>query len=319
MATALEGCQRPHDARGADVESLERRRRLPRVPLLGRPERLGVVGGVGVGDDALDLATHPAFVPGAIGQRVERLGPVEHGERLEAAAPRVAHGPSRPRAPAPRSCPRAARTRAALRCDAATARASSQSASHGFRGSNGPWRYVPMALPTRQPSKPDVPSFPKPATTRPSGNAPSSRIVRPAWFSKPTTVRRSPVSSSHSIEHVADETPVSGHCVQREDAGAGLLAARTVAVVAAEQLIAAADGEHDGATGHRLRERRAACSEIGRDECLLAILAASDVEEVGVGRTSRRPRPISRTSRSMPRRSRSAGSAPRGCRDRRRC
>ena len=33
--------------------------------------------------------------------------------------------------------------------------ASSQSASRGFRGSSGPWRYVPMALPRRHPSKPD--------------------------------------------------------------------------------------------------------------------------------------------------------------------
>ena len=45
---------------------------------------------------------------------------------------------------------------------------------------------------SRQPSKPDVPSFPNPCTTRPSGSAPESRSVRPAWFSNPASadVRR---------------------------------------------------------------------------------------------------------------------------------
>ena len=56
-----------------------------------------------------------------------------------------------------------------------------------------------MTRPARQPSKPLSPSFPKPASTRPSGSAPGSRRVRPAWFSKPASVRFSPGSSSHSI------------------------------------------------------------------------------------------------------------------------
>ena len=38
------------------------------------------------------------------------------------------------------------------------------------------------------PRSPLAPSLPKPATTRPSGSAPSSRIVRPAWFSNPASV-----------------------------------------------------------------------------------------------------------------------------------
>ena len=74
----------------------------------------------------------------------------------------------------------------------ASACASSQSASHGFRGRSGPCRYVPTARPSRQPSKPDRPSFPKPCTTRPSGSAPGSRTVRPAWFSKPASCRFAP-------------------------------------------------------------------------------------------------------------------------------
>ena len=39
-----------------------------------------------------------------------------------------------------------------VRC--AIASCSSQSASRGLRGSSGPWRYVPIARPSRQPSKP---------------------------------------------------------------------------------------------------------------------------------------------------------------------
>ena len=141
-----------------------------------------------------------------------------------------------------------------------------------------------MALPSRHPSKPDLPSFPKPATTRPSGSAPSSRIVLPAWFSKPDD--RPPLSRVELAldQHVADQTPISRHRVQREDAGAGLLAPRAVAVVAAEQLVAAAHGEQDGAAGHGLGQRRAAGCEIGCDEGLLAVLTAADVEEIGVGR-----------------------------------
>ena len=115
-----------------------------------------------------------------------------------------------------------------------------------------------MALPRRHPSKPDLPSFPKPATTRPSGCAPSSRIVLPAWFSKPDD--RLPLARVELAldQHVSDQSPVPGDRVQREDACAGLLLARSVAIEPAEQLVAAADGEHDRAAGHRISERCAA-------------------------------------------------------------
>ena len=85
-------------------------------------------------------------------------------------------------------------------------------------------------------------------------------------------------------QHVADQANISGHRVQRKDAGTGLLAPRAVTVVAAEQLVAAADGEQDRAAGHGLGQRRAAAGEIGCDEGLLAVLPAADVEEIRVGR-----------------------------------
>ena len=45
---------------------------------------------------------------------------------------------------------------------------------------------------TRQPSKPDHAVVAEACDTRPSGSAPSSRIVRPAWFSKPASVSPGP-------------------------------------------------------------------------------------------------------------------------------
>ena len=65
-------------AGGADVEVLHRRRRLPAVPLVGRPERVGVVGRVDIGHDAADRVVDRAVVPRRVGQRLERLRPVEH-------------------------------------------------------------------------------------------------------------------------------------------------------------------------------------------------------------------------------------------------
>ena len=138
-----------------------------------------------------------------------------------------------------------------------------------------------MALPSRQPSKPDIPSFPKPAT-RPSGAAPARGS---SGRRDSRSRRRSPVSPVELAfdQDVADQTPVSGHRVQREDAGAGLLASRAVAVVPAQQLVAAAHGEGDSAARHGLGQRRPAPGQIRRDERLLTVLAAADVEEVGVG------------------------------------
>ena len=119
--------------------------------------------------------------------------------------------------------------------------------------------------------------MPKPATTRPSGSAPSSRIVRPAWFSKPASVSPGPVAVE---QDVADHAPLAGDRVQRQQADPRLLLAGDVAVEAAEQLVAAADGEERRAGLDRLAERRRLAGEVVRDERLLAVLAAADVEEV---------------------------------------
>ena len=85
-------------------------------------------------------------------------------------------------------------------------------------------------------------------------------------------------------QDVADHAPLAGDGVQRQQAGAGQLDAAQVAVVRAEQLVAAADGEERGAALDRVAQRLGARREVRRDELLLAVLAAADVEEVDVRR-----------------------------------
>ena len=83
---------------------------------------------------------------------------------------------------------------------------------------------------------------------------------------------------------------------------------RDVAVEAAEQLVAAADGEERRAALDRLAQRVRLRREVVRDERLLAVLAAADVEEVdlagGHGVAACRSR---RTSSSWPRAPRALG------------
>ncbi len=65
----------------------------------------------------------------------------------------------------------------------------------------------------------------------------------------------------------------------REQPDAGKLRAAALAVEAPEQLVAAADGEQRGAVLYGL-DQPVLASEIGRDQRLLPVLAAADVEEV---------------------------------------
>ena len=99
---------------------------------------------------------------------------------------------------------------------------------------------------SRQPSKPDAPSLPYPATTRPSVAAPSSRTVRPAWFSKPAIVLPGASGERALEQHVADHARLARERLVREERGA--LEPRPVApaIAAAEELVAAADGEERG-------------------------------------------------------------------------
>ena len=81
-------------------------------------------------------------------------------------------------------------------------------------------------------------------------------------------------------QDVADQAALSGDRVQRQQPDARDLGPAPVAVEPAEQLVAAADGEKRRPGGGRFGERAGLAGEIGRDERLLAILPAADVEEV---------------------------------------
>ena len=87
-------------------------------------------------------------------------------------------------------------------------------------------------------------------------------------------------ASSHLEQHVADQAPVPGDRFEREDAGARHQRAVAAAIAAPEQLVAAAYGEECGPRLDGSAESSATGGEIGRDERLLAILPAADVDQV---------------------------------------
>ena len=81
-------------------------------------------------------------------------------------------------------------------------------------------------------------------------------------------------------QDIADHPPLARVGLQREHAGAREVAAVAVAVEAAEELVAAADGERRGATGDPLAKPFALRSQVVCDQRLLSVLSATDVVEV---------------------------------------
>src|SRR5437763_12375766 len=81
-------------------------------------------------------------------------------------------------------------------------------------------------------------------------------------------------------EDVADHPPLAGDGLERENARAGHVLAVEAAIAPAEELVAAAYREHGVAPSHRLPEPVRLRGEVARDEQLLAIMTAADVEEV---------------------------------------
>ena len=167
-----------------------------------------------------------------------------------------------------------------------SARRMSQSANQAFLGSSGPCRYVPMTPSRRTPSAPEAPVLPWPLSTRPSGCSPAPRCVWPAWFSKPARTRRaggasSPSSSSTSIATLPIRRGPSERIVSQVDEPEPRdhLVGERVAV--AEQLVAAADAEHErAAVGGGVQRLALGLDEVQRAQALVAVLAAAEVEEV---------------------------------------
>jgi hypothetical protein len=83
-ATTPQRVERPDHAGGAHIERLQRLRRPPAVPLVGRPQRRRIVSGVDIVDDRPDRVAHATLVPGLVGERLERVRPIQHlGRSLE--------------------------------------------------------------------------------------------------------------------------------------------------------------------------------------------------------------------------------------------
>jgi hypothetical protein len=67
---APEDVERPDHAGGTNVQVLQRRRRLPAVPFVRRPELLWFERGIRVDNDASDRVAHAALAPRFVGQRL---------------------------------------------------------------------------------------------------------------------------------------------------------------------------------------------------------------------------------------------------------
>ena len=102
-------------------------------------------------------------------------------------------------------------------------------------------------------------------------------------------------------QDIADHPPLARVGLQREHAGAREVAAVAVAVEAAEELVAAADGERRGAAGDPLAKPFALRSQVVCDQRLLSVLSAADVVEVVSPALTGSPIPMALTSSSRPR------------------
>jgi len=96
-----------------------------------------------------------------------------------------------------------------------------------------------------------------------------------------TGQRPSPSGLELALEQdVADHPTLAGDRVEREEAGAGKLDTRPVAVEAPKELVAAAHREDRGASCYGLAQLRSPGGQVGCDQSLFPVLAAADVIEV---------------------------------------
>jgi hypothetical protein len=86
-------------------------------------------------------------------------------------------------------------------------------------------------------------------------------------------------------QDVSDHAGLTGDGLERKQADARQVGAVEVAVRTAHQLVAAADGEQRRSGRNRLAHAVRLGDEVLRDERLLAVLSAADVEQVVLART----------------------------------
>ena len=171
--------------------------------------------------------------------------------------------------------PRAARARELRRPVAwARASASTQSASHGLRGSNGPWRYVPIDAARPAAFEPALAVVAEPVDD-------TAERKRTCFELRTSGVilesRKRPAGPLAVEQDVADHPSLAGDRVQRQQPDPRQLDAVTVAIEAAEKLVTAADGENDAAApppprarpspSPRGRRRREPARDPGRRRC----------------------------------------------------
>jgi hypothetical protein len=82
VTAAPQGVERPDDSGRADVQALQRRRSVARVPLVRGPERLSVERGAGVRHDPGNRLLYAGRIPRLAAQRLELGRVVEHGASL---------------------------------------------------------------------------------------------------------------------------------------------------------------------------------------------------------------------------------------------
>ena len=118
----------------------------------------------------------------------------------------------------------------------------------------------------------------------PNGTLPGPSVVRPAWFSKPTTVSGAPARSTADHD-VADQARRTGDRVGIEDADARHPGAVDARVAVSGQLVSAADRQQHRPVGDGAVQRLGfGGGEVAGHDDLIPVLTAAEVVDVGVVR-----------------------------------
>ena len=170
--------------------------------------------------------------------------------------------------------------------------------------------------PSRTPSPPSSPLLPWPRTTRPSGSTPGAQMRAAGVVLEPDQRAHAAAVQIALQRDVADHASSPATVSRSTRPGARHLVALVAAVAMAQQLVAAAHRQHRRRRRRPPRADRRLALEVVRDQHLIAVLAAAEVVEVGVGQ--RLARAAARSPGSRSRATRSGARAPRCCPGRRR-
>ena len=122
--------------------------------------------------------------------------------------------------------------------------------------------------------------MPWPATTRPRRRRAGVEQRASGVVLESGHHRRDAVAEVGLEQHVTDQPLLARERLVGEDSCARHPRAVAAAVAPPEQLVAATDGQHRGAGVDGSAQVVSPCRQVGRDERLLTVLAATDVDEV---------------------------------------